>query len=168
MVSVDIDALGRYFGSRRHVLFAYLFGSHARGQAGPLSDVDTAIFLDNSVAFDRYFDERLEMTGGVMDVLGVDEVDVAILNQTPIALNYRVVRDGVVLLCRDRNARLHWEAMTRSRYFDFKPFIERYERAVLEQARRGVLTRGCGRDSQSPERHPAVRERAEGDATSRI
>ena len=81
MVSVDIDALGRYFGSRRHVL-AYLFGSHARGQAGPLSDVDTAIFLDNSVAFDRYFDERLEMTGGVMDVLGVDEVDVAILNQT--------------------------------------------------------------------------------------
>lgn len=168
MDTLDVAALGRYFGSRDHVLFAYLFGSHARGQAGPLSDVDTAVFLDESVPRERYFDERLEMIGGVMDVLGVDEVDVAILNQTPLALNYRVVRDGVVLFCRDRVARVRWETTTRSLYFDFKPFIERYERAVLERARRGDLTRGRGRGGQPPEHHPAVRERSAGDAKSRV
>lgn len=32
-----------YFASLHEVELAYLFGSQARGQAGPLSDVDVAI-----------------------------------------------------------------------------------------------------------------------------
>jgi predicted nucleotidyltransferase len=34
-----------YLGSRRDVLFSYLFGSFAKNLDGPFSDVDIAVYL---------------------------------------------------------------------------------------------------------------------------
>jgi len=43
MIAVhDIEALKRYFESRKDVAFAFLFGSQARGTATKLSDIDIA------------------------------------------------------------------------------------------------------------------------------
>ena len=39
-LSAHKAALEGYFRARPGVVLAYLFGSYARGQAGPLSDVD--------------------------------------------------------------------------------------------------------------------------------
>ena len=46
MIAVhDMDALKRYFENRKDVAFAFLFGSHARGTATKLSDVDIAVYF---------------------------------------------------------------------------------------------------------------------------
>lgn len=159
------DALERYFAALDDVVAVYLFGSHAREQAGPLSDVDVAVLLAGTPDDDRCFDRRLEIIGGLMDILHVNDVDVAIVNQSPIALRYRVLRDGVLLYCRSRQACIEFAARTVSEYLDFKPIIERHERAILDRARKGELLRGYNPHRGALERYRQLRERLEGTAT---
>ena len=71
-----------------------------------------------------------------------ETIDVVVLNVAPLALRYRVLRDGKVLTCRDEQVRILYQADTVSRYLDFKPVIEQHERAILERARRGELLNG--------------------------
>jgi len=156
------SALEAYFTSLDGVTLAYLFGSHARGQAGPLSDVDVAVLLAGRPGDGRCFDMRLEIMGGLMDILRVNEVDVAILNQAPLALRYRVLRDGVLLFCCDRQAMVEFYARTVIEYLDFKPVIERHERAILERARKGELLHGYNPHRGALERYRRLRERLEG------
>lgn len=49
------------------VKFAYIFGSRARGDAGPLSDVDVAVFLDGRV---EPFDCRLRLMEKLSRIFG--------------------------------------------------------------------------------------------------
>ncbi|HYU17993.1 MAG TPA: nucleotidyltransferase domain-containing protein [Chloroflexota bacterium] len=162
--SIDTAALGEYFSSRDDVIAAYLFGSHARGRAGPLSDVDVGVLLSGTPDVDRCFEARLDITGGVMDVLHVNDVDVAVLNQVPLALRYRIFCDGVLLHCRDRRALVEFKARTVSQYLDFLPLIERHERAIFERARRGELFDGYNRHRGSLESYRRLRARSKGEA----
>lgn len=131
-------ALEDYFAALDGVGLAVLYGSKARGQAGPLSDVDVAVLLDRSFDPERYFDRRLEIIGGLMSLLNTNKVDVIILNQASLALQYRVVRDGIVLYCRNHDRLIQFAAQTVSEYLDFKPVIERHERAILARAPRRI------------------------------
>jgi len=172
MVTLDLDehkqALETYFASLGDVVLAYLFGSHARGQAGPLSDVDVAVLLASQPDGDHCFDRRLEIMGGLMDILRVNDVDVAILNQTPLALRYRVVRDGVLLFCRDHQAMIEFRVRTVSEYLDFKPVIEQHERAILQRARKGELLHGHNPHRGALERYRQLRERLAGTAKTDV
>jgi predicted nucleotidyltransferase len=163
-LTLHAEALQRYFASLDGVLAAYLFGSYARGQAGPLSDVDVAVLLDDACDEQRSFDIRLEVIGGLMRMLHTNDVDVIVLNQAPLALQYRVVRDGILLYCRERQPTIEFAARTVSMYLDFKPVIERHERAILERARRGELLRGPNPHRSAVERYRRLRERLAGHA----
>lgn len=158
----QLATLKDYFASLNGVLLAYLFGSHARGQAGPLSDVDVAVLLDDGFAADQYFDMRLQIIGGLIDILHSNDVDVIILNQAPLALSYRVLRDGVMLYCRDRQKMIEFVARVVSAYLDFKPIIERHEHAILERARKGELLHGYNPHRGALERYRRLHKRLEG------
>ena len=172
MTTFNLDehrqALEAYFASLDSVVLAYLFGSQARGKAGLLSDVDVAVLLASQPDDGHCFDVRLEVIGGLMDILHFSNVDVAILNQVPLALRYRIVRDGILLFCRDRRAMVAFKARTVSEYLDFKPVIEQHERAILERARKGELLHGYNPHRGALERYRQLRERLEGTATSDV
>ena len=155
------DMLEQYFASLDGVVLAYLFGSHARGQAGPLSDVDTAVLLEGHPDDDRCLDMRLEIIGGLMGLLHTNDVDVLILNQAPPALRYAVLRDGVLLFCRDRQAMIQFRVQTLNEYLDFKPILRRHERAILERAQKGELLSGHDPHRGAIERYRRLRERLE-------
>ncbi len=142
----DLDqhrtALHDYFAAQPNVIVAYLFGSHARGQAHWHSDIDIAILHEPGLSSDASLDLRLDVIDELMGLLASNDVDVIVLNQAPLALAYRVLRDGIVLFCRDAQTRILYQADTVSRYLDFKPFIERHEKAILERARKGELLYG--------------------------
>lgn len=114
---------------------ARLYGSPARGRAGPLSDVDVALLLDSD-------DEqrRLELTAAIAHAVAPMRADVVILNDAPVALSYRVLRDGMVLVSRDDKARVdHW-VRTVDRYLDMAParrLLAAGTRNRLRQARFG-------------------------------
>lgn len=153
------DALVRALTSLEGVVLAYLFGSHARGQAWAHSDVDVALLLAGRPDDDRCLAIRLEAIGKLTAVLGTDEVDVVILNQAPPALKYAVLRDGILLACLDESARVAFYVHTLNAYLDFRPVLRRHERALLERARTGDLLYGYNPHRGSLEHYQRVRER---------
>lgn len=172
MAALDISgfktALERYFAEKSDVVLVYLYGSQARGQANPLSDVDIAVLLDGRPDANRCFDSRLELIGDLVSLLHTDAVDVAILNQTPPALNYRVLRDGKMLFCRDRDRMISFRVQAINEYLDFKPILERHERAIIEKARKGELLNGYDPHRGALERHRQRRDRLEGPAKDQL
>ncbi|MCB0026119.1 MAG: nucleotidyltransferase domain-containing protein [Caldilinea sp.] len=152
--------LAHYLAGQPDVLVAYLFGSTARGSATPLSDVDIAVLAPQTMSRERAFELRLALIDALQGLLHRDEIDVVVLNEAPLALRYRVLRDGKVLACRDEQVRILYQADTISRYLDFKPVIERHERAILERARRGELLNGHNPYRGALARYRQQRERA--------
>lgn len=154
-----IPLLERYFASLQDAVAAYLFGSYARGRTWVQSDVDVAVLLNGRPGDETCFDRRLEIVGGLMDVLHINDVDVLILNQAPPALRYAVLRDGILLFCRDPQARIMFQVHTLNAYLDFKPILKRHEDALLEKARKGELSRGYNAYQGALEHYRQVRER---------
>ena len=122
--------LGAVLGER-NVVFAYLFGSQARGKVGPLSDIDIAVCFDETVTCDDRFDLRLEVLGELTDLLKTDNVDVVVLNDAPPLLAHRILKEGVLLFSKDDKVRVEFETKAVLRYLDWKPYIEKYTRQAL-------------------------------------
>lgn len=85
------------FASYPEVKLAYLFGSRANGQTGPMSDYDFAVYLDEKDAMKR-FNTKLTLMSDLGRLLKSDDIDVVILNDidNPI-LSYHVISEGRVL-----------------------------------------------------------------------
>src|SRR5215213_10525952 len=116
---------------------AYLFGSTARGEAGPLSDVDVAVLLDESVTRENY----LDITAALIEKLerSAPRIDLTVLNEAPPALRHRVLLDGTLLLERDPRQRIDFEVRSIREALDFQHFAEIFDRGLLERAAGGRL-----------------------------
>ena len=115
---------------------AYLFGSVARGESGPLSDIDVGILFSGSTPAAR----RLELAAAVgehMERLTKSTVDVVILNDAPPAVRHRIVRDGLLLFAVDEHLRVVFESRSIDEFLDFQPVLARYDQQLLERAREG-------------------------------
>lgn len=95
-----IDKVKSVLEEDGNAILAYLFGSYARGQVTPLSDVDVAVLLR-----DNDWRKLGELHGKIAKILGVleDRVDVVDLSGASLALKLRVLRDGVKLVDRADN-----------------------------------------------------------------
>lgn len=100
--------------SEEKVCFAYLFGSQARQDAGKLSDIDIAIYLDHGIDGFRY---RLYLMEAIMKTIKNDKVDIIILNNATLLICHQVVKDGVVLK-DDKRQRLDFETQVLWEYHD--------------------------------------------------
>ncbi len=108
------------------VVAAYLFGSVARGTDSSDSDVDVGILL-RSVPSAGLTDLRFTLEGNLERALG-RRTQVVVLNDAPPDLVHRVLRDGRLVLERDRAARIRFEVRARNEYFDLLPILNRYRR----------------------------------------
>lgn len=106
---------------------AWLFGSTARGEERPGSDVDIAVFLDRRERPRRLDDLPLELEADLSSVTG-REAQVVVIDWAPVDLVHRILRDGILLLDRDPNARICFEVDARNRFFDMQPILREYRR----------------------------------------
>jgi predicted nucleotidyltransferase len=136
-----IEVLQQHLASRPEILDAYLFGSHARGDAVPRSDVDVAVFLDTPNVPEAPFGYPAELSTELATALGVREVDVVILNEAPPLLYHRVLRDGIRLTAQDLAATTTREGRAYSRYCDFLPVLRRMDALHADRTRRGEFGR---------------------------
>jgi predicted nucleotidyltransferase len=122
-----IDALRSHF--TRHgegIVAAYLYGSVARGTAHSGSDVDVAVLFAHApppTLAGLPVDLEADLTG-----LVGREVQIAVLNEAPVDLVHRILRDGVLVCENDPAARIAFEVKARSEYFDLLPILQRYRR----------------------------------------
>lgn len=138
-VRFDRDARGRLAAAldRDDLAAAYLFGSQARGRAAGLSDVDVAVLLDVSIDPEERLSLQLELIAAAARALRSSRLDLVILDDAPVLLRHRVLRDGERLLERDRARLVRFETETILEYLDTKPL-----RAELAQAVQRRLTEG--------------------------
>jgi uncharacterized protein len=104
----------------RPVAFAYLFGSAATGKEHAASDVDVAVRLEDSVPQERYLGLRLELAGELVEASGIGGIEVLVLNEAPLPLRGRAVRERIGLYSRDERARVRFESLTMREFMDFE------------------------------------------------
>ena len=105
---------------------AYLFGSVARGTDSSASDVDVGLLLREAPPGE--LNELRFALEGILERALARRTQVVILNNAPPDLVHRVLRDGRLLLDRDRAARILFEVRARNEYFDLLPILNRYRR----------------------------------------
>jgi uncharacterized protein len=141
-VTLDAEqrgALATFFGQQSDVVAAYLFGSQARGDVGPLSDVDLAVWLD-APAKER-FRRQLDLTAGAASLLGTDAVELVVLNGAPPLIAQRIIREGELLADRDALERVRLETDAVIRYLDTIPLREELGRGLERRLAEGSFGR---------------------------
>ncbi|RMI19226.1 MAG: nucleotidyltransferase domain-containing protein [Calditrichaeota bacterium] len=117
MVSqLDLASLKQALEAEKKVLAAYLFGSHATGEAGPLSDVDIAVYSDGPLALE----DRLGIIQRVSKKARLENLDITFLDRLEnLFILKDIITRGVVLVDKDPDRREYFEVMAHHRYLDF-------------------------------------------------
>jgi predicted nucleotidyltransferase len=115
----------------------YLFGSCARGQATPESDVDLAVVFSGYQPAKHDLDLLTEMEAELARALAPRTVDLVFLQREGIAFRFEVVSTGTVVYCRDHVARTDFEDQVVRDYLDFAPVLARCDQELAEAIREG-------------------------------
>jgi predicted nucleotidyltransferase len=105
-----------YLEAHPKTIFAYLFGSLARGIPLPLSDVDIAVYLADNLFVKE---DKLDILGQLMDILQTDEIDLVILNTASLPIMINILKNKRIIVDKDPFARHTFESLTMRKYFDF-------------------------------------------------
>ena len=119
------EHLGR---AKPDIVAAWLFGSVARGRSGPESDVDLAVLTagDPPATLEGLHADLAAELGRAVG----REVDVVVVNRASPDLVHRVLRDGKLLLDRDRSSRIAFEVAKRREYHELKRHLDRIRKRV--------------------------------------
>ncbi len=112
--------LNEFFQKIDYVELAYLFGSHAKGKPGPLSDIDIGVYLSRNLSKKERFEKRLKLTSSLCTLLQTNKVDLVIMNDASPVLNFEIIEPNCLVFERDHALKLEVEPYIMSRYYDRK------------------------------------------------
>ncbi len=140
MLQSNLDQLEKklrdFFSGVEGVKVAYLFGSTVRGEANSLSDIDVAVLFDDAFLQKKEFDFQLDLISKLTGLLNTNNVDLVVLNNSPLLLAYNIIRDGIILKS-DEFLRVKFETKIMSRYLDERYHIERHAKESLKRMAEG-------------------------------
>ena len=111
-----LSGAAQYLEDNPKTIFAYLFGSLAKGTPSPLSDVDFAVYLADNL-YSK--DDKLNILGNLMNILQTDEIDLIILNAASLPMIINVLKNKRIIVDKDPFARHIFESLSMRKYFDF-------------------------------------------------
>ncbi len=117
-----INKLQKVFEDFGTIEFAYHFGRSVKGDPGPLSDIDMAVYFEEGCDLSKL---KLDLLGKINDFLGTDEVDLVVLNTAPISLVGRIMMQKKLLYSKNDFLRHRYESLTLRKFFDFRLFESR-------------------------------------------
>jgi len=106
---------------RHGVVLAYLYGSQARGDAGPLSDVDVAVQFTRDLSRRERFSRVGRLISDLCQLLQRDDVYVVDLDVIPPLLCHRIYLNHRLLYCPDDAVWVPFETRALRRYVATKP-----------------------------------------------
>ena len=129
------DRIRESLNHEKSILFAYLYGSAAYDPELSGGDIDIAVYLKPSSIIE-YVRKEAALAGFLISQLHTDEIDLRILNVLPLVLQYNILKEGKLILCRDELQRADFETNVMIRFFEIKPYLDEH-RLMLSQRIRG-------------------------------
>ncbi|HEV7506261.1 MAG TPA: nucleotidyltransferase domain-containing protein [Thermoanaerobaculia bacterium] len=120
-----VDRLRSRISSLPAVRLAVLFGSTARGEARPRSDVDVGVLLDPDVPVLRC---QVEAELGRA---AEREVDVIFLAEAPPLLRFEISRDGMLLFEKEDGLWTAVKVRAMVDWWDWAPYSRLFTRAAV-------------------------------------
>lgn len=115
------------------VVFAYIFGSHAKGKTGPMSDIDIAVFFRPKISEEKQRKLRYKIQNDIEIALSMPEkIDIVPLNNAQPLLEREVVYDGKIIYNQDDAKRAHYEAGAIGRWLDWQWYDDQYNEAIIK------------------------------------
>lgn len=133
------ERLSEFLAGQEYVKLAYLFGSVAEGKEGRLSDIDIAVYLDDSLSKRDRFNLQLNLISQLIGILKTDRVDLVVMNDAPLSLNYEIIKTNHPLFVRDEGKKIDFEHGILSRYLDRRYYEKRWASEFLKKvAEKGI------------------------------
>ncbi len=123
----QINQIKNFLSKREEVIAAYLFGSLARGDANKLSDIDIAVIVDKNICPNHAYGYDAFLLSRLMSIAN-NNIDLVILNDAPIGLKFRVIRDGKILVDKKPKYRVNFTTKALMDYYDFLPAEQMYNK----------------------------------------
>ena len=125
-----IGQIRRCLAGREDILLGYLYGSFLRHDG--FHDIDVELLVSG----EREPYESYKYAMGIASDLERcltprHEIDLRILNAAPVEFQYEVVKTGRLLVARDEETRVAFEADVIAKYLDLKYLYDRMDRALL-------------------------------------
>lgn len=122
-----------FLQKQAHVKLAYLFGSVALQKAGKLSDIDIGIFLDESLEKKDKFKIKLKLISDLENILKNNRIDLVIMNDASISLNFEIIKANYPLFIQDKNLKVDLEQYIISRYLDRQYYDRRWADSLIKK-----------------------------------
>ena len=121
------DSLRKVLEKHLEIFFAYIHGSFTK--EGDFRDIDVAVYLKEVHPSPLQYELKMETE--LMEAVGKYQVDVRVLNSSPLSFKYNVLKEGVRLFVRNDEARTDFQEATLTNYFDFAPYRNMYLKETL-------------------------------------
>ena len=131
--------LGEFLSKQKHVKLVYFFGLVAKENEGSLSDIDIAVFIDESFNKKERFKLQLKLRLGLTNIMKTDKINLIVMNDAPLLLKYNIIKYGKILK-DDIETKIRVESGILSNYLDMKYYIDRHTNLAIKRiAKRGLL-----------------------------
>jgi len=124
-----------YLETIEGLIAAWIFGSYGTPYQTPLSDLDLALLFDREHVPDLTRQGRISLD--IVEILHEEDVSVTILNRAPVVFQFRVLKTGRRIVCRNQVALADFTEALISHHADFivdhEQFVKEYDRALVEE-----------------------------------
>ncbi|MHC1626258.1 MAG: nucleotidyltransferase domain-containing protein [Methanoculleaceae archaeon] len=125
-----IGQLRRCLAGRGDILLGYLYGSFLRH--GEFHDIDVALLVSGEREPHELYRYAMGIASDLERCITPGyEIDLRILNDAPIEFQYEVVKTGRLLVSRDEDTRIAFEAGVIAQFLDLKYLYDTIDRALL-------------------------------------
>ncbi|KXG76309.1 type VII toxin-antitoxin system MntA family adenylyltransferase antitoxin [Thermotalea metallivorans] len=135
-----LEQCKEYLVTEENIIFAYVFGSYARGEWTSLSDIDFAIYwTGKDISPSTY----LNLKRTLMDICKT-EVDLVLLNDASPLVKKEIFAEGIRLFSRNEVLESNFIVHSIFEYEDMKKYYELSYKTMIEYIRKEVDSGGKG------------------------
>ena len=119
------------------IIFAFIFGSYAKGNIREDSDIDIAIYLKDNMNTYEYLDMKMELSEALKR-----EVDLVILNDATPLLRYEIYKNNILIFTHDKDMENRYKVKILFEYNDMKRYLDLSYEKTIERLREEVSSDG--------------------------
>ena len=130
-----LKKLAEEFEKKDEILFAYLYGSRAKGNERKGSDIDVGIYVNEKVLEDPWY--QIKLQSELQEKLKMDIVlDIRILNNSSVKFCFEVIYKNPRIFVRDEMTMMEFETKTLLIWYDIRHTWEKFYAEQLEALRK--------------------------------